>query len=307
VKPPDAASASVVITTKDRREDLRRALLSCVTQECIREIIVIDDGSSDGTSDMVRSSFREAVLCRFDSSAGYIVRRNYGARLAKSDIIVSIDDDARFSTNDTLARTVKEFESPRIGAVAIPYVNVCQDVTVFQRAPRDDGQVYLTATFIGTAHAVRRELFLSLGGYRECFVHQGEESDFCIRMLDKGYVCRLGNAAPIEHFESPRRDFKRMDLYGGRNQILSAWLNAPRERLPQSLSHAIISKMRWGLRSRKYLRAIQSAQLGIYSIFGHRTLRQPVSLKTYMTFEKIQRGSSSLHDVMHDLAKPAYC
>ena len=45
-------------------------------------------------------------------------------------------------------------------------------------------------------------------------MHQGEESDLCIRMLAAGYVVRLGSSDPIHHFESPKRSFSRMDHFG---------------------------------------------------------------------------------------------
>jgi GT2 family glycosyltransferase len=97
----------------------------------------------------------------------------------------------------------------------------------FGQAAPDDTNAYVIESFIGTAHALRRSLFLQLGGYREELFHQGEESDLCIRLLAAGYVVRLGRGEPIHHFESPRRDFRRMDHYGPRNAILFAWQNVP--------------------------------------------------------------------------------
>ena len=66
-----------------------------------------------------------------------------------------------------------------------------------------------------------------VGGYREALVHQGEEGDYCLRMLDAGFIVRLGSADPIHHFESPRRDFRRMDYFGVRNAVLFVWQNVP--------------------------------------------------------------------------------
>ena len=121
-------------------------------------------------------------LIRHEVSAGYIVRRNEGARLAKGDVIFSLDDDAVFSSPFVVEQTLRDFSHPRIGAVAIPYIEPHKANKEMQRAPtRED--VWITASYIGTAHVVRRDVFLALGGYREHLVHQGEEGDFCIRML----------------------------------------------------------------------------------------------------------------------------
>ena len=56
--------ASIVITTKNRKESLRRAIASAVMQTIPVEIIVIDDGSTDGTSEMVTSEFPQVRLER---------------------------------------------------------------------------------------------------------------------------------------------------------------------------------------------------------------------------------------------------
>jgi hypothetical protein len=97
-------------------------------------------------------------------------------------VIFSLDDDAVFSSPFVVEQTLLDFSHPRIGAVAIPYIEPHKANKEMQRAPtRED--VWITASYIGTAHAVRRDVFLALGGYREHLVHQGEEGDFCLRML----------------------------------------------------------------------------------------------------------------------------
>jgi hypothetical protein len=102
--------------------------------------------------------------------------------VALGDVVFSLDDDAVFSSPLVVEQTLRDFSHPRIGAVAIPYIEPHKANKEMQRAPtRED--VWITASYIGTAHAVRRDVFLALGGYREHLVHQGEEGDFCLRML----------------------------------------------------------------------------------------------------------------------------
>jgi len=171
--------ASVVITTRNRRVELEKAVTSAVAQVIDGgiEVIVVDDGSTDGTADMIAAKFPQVKLHRFEQSHGYIVQRNYGARVARAPYIFSIDDDAIFTAPSIVAGVVTLFDQPRIGAVAIPFINVCQDANVtMQQAPDGPGS-HVCPTYIGTAHALRRDLFLSLGGYRESFFHQGEEGD----------------------------------------------------------------------------------------------------------------------------------
>lgn len=70
----------------------------------------------------------------------------------------------------------------------------------FQNAPDIDG-IWVTDSFRGTSYALKRDVFLRLGGYREQIIHQGEESDFCIRLLDRGFIARLGFGDMIIHHE----------------------------------------------------------------------------------------------------------
>jgi hypothetical protein len=68
--------ASVVIATKDRKEELHRAISSAIRQTESVEIVVVDDGSVDGTSEMVRSEFPQVGLDRTPISLGQAARRN---------------------------------------------------------------------------------------------------------------------------------------------------------------------------------------------------------------------------------------
>src|ERR1700722_4781411 len=175
--------ATVVITTRNRCPDLRKAVASALMQTARPEVMVIDDGSTDGTSNVITREFPSVRLHRSEQSLGLIVQRNRAARLATGDILFSLDDDAVFSTPTVVETTLREFDHPRVGAVAIPFVEVNRGSLVLQKAPSPE-EVYARYDFIGTAHALRRDVFLRLSGYREILFHQGEEEDYCIRMIN---------------------------------------------------------------------------------------------------------------------------
>jgi glycosyltransferase involved in cell wall biosynthesis len=290
-------TASLVITTRNRRDELRTALRSAAQQVRLLEIIVIDDGSTDGTADMVRAEFPNVIVHRREDSRGLIVRRNDGARLATGDVLFSIDDDAAFSTPHVVEQTVREFDDPRIGAVAIPYLEPNTDNCLRQKAPDRKG-VWITDTFIGTAHALRRDIFLNLCGYREELVHQGEETDYCIRMLDAGFCVRLGTGDPIYHYESPRRDFRRMDFFGRRNDILFAWHNVPLARLPVHLVATTMNGLRTGVRTGRLLRMLLGTTAGYRDSISNYRVRNPVSSRIYCLNRRLKkRGPVTLESV----------
>lgn len=290
--------ATVVISTKNRCEELRVALDSCLNQTGKHRILVVNDGSEDSTQQVLRDAYSIATVVNHAISTGLVVARNIAARLAEGDVIVSIDDDASFTTSGILLKVLREFEDPRIGAVAIPYVDVNRDGVERQRTP-DESNVWVTDRFIGTAHAVRKDVFLKLGGYREFLFHQGEESDFCIRLLDAGYFVRLGNSDRINHFESPKRDTRRMDLYGRRNDVLFAVLNVPWPWFPLHLMSVTIKGMWFGLRIGRPIRMLQGLIFGYASGIKYWSQRKPVSTKTYRLFRRLRKETAVALEVAY--------
>jgi glycosyltransferase involved in cell wall biosynthesis len=276
----DSAECTVIITTNNRKDDLRKAVASAQAQDAGPHVLVIDDGSTDGTSEMIRSEFPGVRLERSEQSLGLIVQRNRAAALASTPFVVSIDDDAVFSTSRIVSQTIAEFDDPRIGAVAIPFIDVKQGNIVKLPAP-DRSVTYVTVSYIGTAHALRRELFLKLGGYREFLVHEGEEDDFCIRMLAAGHVVRMGLADPIHHFESPKRDFRRWDIFARRNNVLFIWCNVPLIYLPTRMAGTFFNAARRALQAGRFLHLFQGLMLGYLHIPRYWRQRQPVPIACY--------------------------
>jgi glycosyltransferase involved in cell wall biosynthesis len=285
---PASPSATVVVTTKNRKEELCGALESVLTQTVQLEVIVIDDGSTDGTSELVRAKFPGVTVVRSDVSRGYVVQRNRGARLATTPFIFSIDDDAVYSTPHVVEQTLAEFDAPRIGAVAIPFIEPLKSGRLLQQAPSRE-RIWITDSFIGTAHALRRDLFLQLDGYRETLVHQGEEGDYCIRMLDRGWLTRLGGADPIFHYESPRRDFGRMDYFGPRNAILFVWHYVPFPWFPVSLAATFVNGVRTAIRIRRFYHMAAGLCAGYFECCRRWSERSPVSRHTYSLSRRLRK------------------
>jgi glycosyltransferase involved in cell wall biosynthesis len=293
--------ATVVITTKNRCDDLCRAIESVMSQSVDCEVLVIDDGSTDGTAEILARRFPSVQCVRHESSAGYIVRRNEGAALATAPIIVSIDDDAAFSSRLTIEQVLGAFANPRVGAAAIPYIDIRRSPAVQQQAP--PGGPFVTSAFIGTAHAVRTDLFRRLGGYRSILFHFGEESDYCLRMLASGYVCLMVDADPIHHFESPTRDLRKMNIFGRRNDVLFAALNVPTPQVAVHLAATTLNGLRHGWRHGTLGVSIQGLARGYSDAAKSLRNRRPVPRAVYKLFRKLKRsGPLPLSQVESQLA-----
>jgi len=84
---------SVVVPTCNRKATLRQTLAALATQDYADyEIIVVDDGSTDGTQKMVGAEFPQVRYFR-QANRGPAAARNVGIRQATGDIIAFTDDD----------------------------------------------------------------------------------------------------------------------------------------------------------------------------------------------------------------------
>ena len=280
--------ATVVITTKNRKNDLRKAMKSVIIQDPPAEIIVIDDGSTDGTYEMVAHEFPEAKIHRYEKSLGLIVQRNNGADLATTNIIFSLDDDAEFSSPHVVAQTVQEFDDPRVGAVSIPFVDMHRKISYGFNLP-NNGDIFIDQIFIGTAHALRADLFRNLDRYRAFLYHQGEEDDYCIRLLNSGCFVRCGRADPIYHHVSPSRNLPNIAYYGARNDILYTWANVPMPFFPIHLIGTALMNIRNGICSGNILPTLKGLLIGFYDAINGPIMREPVSIKAYKLSRRLRK------------------
>jgi GT2 family glycosyltransferase len=286
---------TVIIATRDRKEDVCNALRSVLLQDLPLEIIVADDASTDGTAEAVSSGFPQVHVLRSEEWGGSTAARNLAASKATGYFLVFLDDDVLLPDQTTLSRSLLDFDDPVIGAVAIPFINVNRDGVLRQRSP-DSKSTYVTSTYTGCAAAVRRDLFVSLGGYRTSIKHMNEEVDFCLRMLDAGYVTKLGTAQPVLHLagphlhrDSPRREARRDHILGRRSDILSEWCNAPALFLPMAWFRSILRGFNLGIQTRRLGWSIEGLLYGFGACLRFFRERRPVSTTTYRLAQRLRR------------------
>ena len=164
-------TVSVIVPAYQAADDLRVCLAALdASTYAPLEVIIVDDGSIDDTADVVRQA-RVTSLRVADGPRGPAVARNQGAGAARGDVLVFLDADVAVHP-DTLARLVGYLErQPDVSAVfgsyddqpthrniASRYRNLLHHF-VHQHAERE------ATTFWAGCSAVRRDAFLSVGGF----------------------------------------------------------------------------------------------------------------------------------------------
>jgi GT2 family glycosyltransferase len=188
---------SVIIPTYNRLPFLLSALTSVRAQRFRDfEVVVVDDGSTDGTAEALKTFGMPLTLLRHDNR-GPGAARNSGAREARGDYLAFLDsDDLWFPwTLATFARLIAEHGEPTILSAHV--------VEFRDASPPDDGPEgpvraaffddYLASSqsghFVGAGMTVvRRERFLETGGFTDRRVNC-EDHDLVLRLgVTRGFV-----------------------------------------------------------------------------------------------------------------------
>jgi peptidoglycan-N-acetylglucosamine deacetylase len=176
------------------------------------EVIVIDDGSQDATSDVVRTEFGDdsrVELIRI-ANGGKANALNVGIAHAKGEVVVALDADTQFART-TISRLVRWFADPKVGAVAgnAKVGNRVNTITrwqaleyiVAQNLERRALAALGTLTVVpGAVGAWRKSALQEVGGYPSDTL--AEDQDLTIHLQSKGYSVRFDPTA-IAWTEAP--------------------------------------------------------------------------------------------------------
>jgi GT2 family glycosyltransferase len=198
---------SVIIPVYNGGEKFRRCLESLrFSSRSPTEIIVVADGDSDG-SWRVAEEFGAEVI-RLTETGGPARARNVGARVAHSDVLVFFDADVAVAP-DTLQRMVTTLErEPELAAVFGSYDDtpaapnfLSQYKNLFHHYVHQHGRAE-AATFWAGCGAVRRNVFLALGGFDEGYRQPSiEDIELGYRLRRAGHRIRLLPAAQVKHLK----------------------------------------------------------------------------------------------------------
>jgi len=230
-QPPEL---SVALASYNRREGLARALDALAQQTLPSdrfEVIVVLDGSTDGSAEMVRarSDPFELKLVEQENS-GLSATRNRGAAEAGRDVIVFVDDDILLH-HDCLAAYADEHAERGPGDVVlgVAWTEVGADVWSgmvrdwwdrHYRRKADPGHRW---TFVDVADgmaSVPRMLFLETGGFDEAFRERHQDWEWGIRLFEHGArFSQSLNASGVHLIDTSVRTMVRYARQEGRSDV----------------------------------------------------------------------------------------
>jgi N-acetylglucosaminyl-diphospho-decaprenol L-rhamnosyltransferase len=224
------ADLSVVVVSWNVRDLLRRCLLSIAPTGGSCEIIVVDNGSTDGSPEMVRAEFPHVRLIANPDNRGFTAANNQGLAAAHGRYLLLLNPDAEL-TGDALATMAAYLDDhPAAGALGpqlrypdgslqssrrrFPtFATALVESTVIQEWWRDNRilrRYYMAETpddvtqpvdwLVGACLLVRRQVYEQVGGLDEGFFMYSEELDWCRRIKAAGWeIVYLPSAVVVHH------------------------------------------------------------------------------------------------------------
>lgn len=192
------ALVSVVIPVRDGVDHIGRAIESALRQSWRPiEVIVVDDGSSDGTTAVVEG-FGDPVCLIRQAAAGPAAARNRGIRQAQGDYIALLDADDVWLPG-RVERTVRPMiEDDSIGLCYCRCTLEGRRQAVHRHVGKKlhpDG-IYAPDGLFTPAATLRREAFEQVGGYDDA-MNQCEDIDLFVRIAERYEVRRIEAALVV--------------------------------------------------------------------------------------------------------------
>lgn len=209
---------TVIVVNWNRRELLRACLLSVFAQEGVApQVIVVDNGSADGSADMAAAQFPAATLIRNSVNRGFCAANNQGIRAARGEFIALLNNDAEAEPRwlFELARVFQD--RPAVG-MAASKILVYSDPRRIDKVGHliwPDGQNRGRGTGAwdlgqfdreeevlwpdGCAAMYRKAMLDQIGGFDEDFFAYADDAELGLRARIAGWECIYTPRAVVRH------------------------------------------------------------------------------------------------------------
>jgi GT2 family glycosyltransferase len=229
--PASPARVAVVIATRNRGTELLDTLARLLALDEQPPIVVVDNGSTDGTAELVRVRCPGVQVVGLRRNQGGAAR-TVGARLVDSPYVAFSDDDSWWAPG-ALRRAVELLERhPRLAVLAARVLvgpderldPVCREMARSPLPSAADLPGPSVLGFIACGAIVRRAAFLEVGGFDIRLGVGGEEELLSVDLAARGWGLAYVEEVVAHHHPSPSRDPSARRRVQVRNALWSAWL-----------------------------------------------------------------------------------
>ena len=234
---------TVLIATKDRIDEIDRAIQSAINQSIRTKVVVLDDASAIDIKDRLEDKFRDQPIkwIRSDAPSGVSGARNKLVQGSEGSIMVFLDDDAYFTDEDSLEKILNKFSSSdKIAGMAFKIILRKENDGLqipFNRIKRllnrniTDKETE-TSYYIGAGHVLLRETFEKIGGYDPELFYGLEELDLSSEIIKEGK--KIIYFPEVEIIHEPKKSvvdkknkLKDEAYYSIRNRIWVSYKHLP--------------------------------------------------------------------------------
>jgi GT2 family glycosyltransferase len=228
------SQVSVVVITYNRCEELAGSLTRLRSLPERPAIVVVDNGSADETTAMVRDRYPDVTLVALASNLG-AVGRNIGVALTSTPFVAFCDDDTWWSPGSLAEAVDLLTRHPRLAVVTASivvepegYLDPVSDEMGRSPLPcPPDAPGSPLLSFLAGASVVRRRAFLAVGGFSPRIRIGGEEELLAADLADAGWAMAYVPQLTIHHRASVLRNPHLRRRQGIRNTLWFTWLRRP--------------------------------------------------------------------------------
>ncbi|MDK3256478.1 glycosyltransferase family 2 protein [Blastococcus capsensis] len=287
---------AVVVITHQRRDELLLALERLVALPEHPHVVVVDNGSTDGTADSVRDRFPQVELIASRENLG-AVGRNLGVARLETPYVAFCDDDTWWEPGALRTAADALDAHPRLAVVTARILvepGGTEDPIVAElRDSPVRGADWLPGpalgSFLAGASVLRREAFEEVGGFSERLWLGGEEELMAGDLAARGWELCYLPALTVHHQASTARDPHRRRADGIRNTLWTTWLRRPFRPALRRTLHLL----RTVPRDRVTLRGLLQAARGLPWVLRERRVLPPHAEARFAALEAAQQKSSA--------------
>jgi N-acetylglucosaminyl-diphospho-decaprenol L-rhamnosyltransferase len=273
---------TVVIATRNRRP----RLLETLGRHAAR-VIMVDNGSTDGSPEAVRAAFPHVTVLQLGENWG-AAARNAGVSVADTPYVAFADDDSYWAPGSLRAAASMLRDHPRTGLLTGKVtvgpdrrddpISLAMAEAPLGADPHGPGPSVLG--FLACAAVVRRDAFLEVGGFAPELMIYGEEELLAMDLATHGWGLSYAPELEVRHLPQPQgRDPGVRRRLQARNRLLVALLRRPPAEVGRAAAaawradpgavSATLPLLSWALRRRR--RLPEHVEAGLVRLDGART------------------------------------